>query len=126
MSFQIFKYSKVESCLIPLEDLDFYKEFPQLKEFSDFLPNLSFLSYYIDFKLLLCATCSSAINPSNYKGHLEKHLKNIKEKKQFLSKGLAVLQSLEVSSPSSSLELIQKASFRVVPFKELTILSNLF
>jgi hypothetical protein len=39
------------------------------------IKELGFLSYYTDFKLILCSICNSAIVSSSFKDHLNKHIK---------------------------------------------------
>jgi hypothetical protein len=89
---------------------------------------LSFISYYRNFKLLLCFSCSSSINLTNFKGYLGKHFQDLKSKTRniVISKVISILQDLEVSSLFLSLELLQNTSYCLLPFKELNIISNLF
>ncbi|OBT81434.1 hypothetical protein VE02_09952, partial [Pseudogymnoascus sp. 03VT05] len=56
-----------------------------LREFRE----LGCLSYIRDFKLLLCSSCSLAVNPLNIRGHVLKHCPPFikgKEKRAFTSK----------------------------------------
>jgi superfamily II DNA helicase RecQ len=86
------------------------------------IKELDFLSYYKDFKLILCSKCFIAIN-LNFISHLIKHLKDYsnKEKASLKSKAILVYNSLEVSSLKTSLDLIVLFSkhFNFQGFKEL-------
>ena len=145
MSLQIIEYNPTTSSFISLESLSFYnvfstfkafKEFStlsnskELKEFQDILPILSFLTYYKDFKLLLCSTCSISINPSYFKGHFTKHSLGFKgkEKERFVLKAISILETLDITSPPLSQELILTFSSQhtLFPLKELPLLKNLF
>jgi superfamily II DNA helicase RecQ len=106
------------------------EEFKEFKEFEEFLGNLSFMSYYRDFDLLLCSPCSLSLNPSSYRGHLANyHFRGIKgkEREALIARAIGVLSTLEVSPLPLSLESIN--SFSIVntlpPFRELKLLSNL-
>ena len=92
---------------------------------------LDFLSYYKDFKLLLCSTCQIAfgITCRSFKAHLLKHL-NIYSKEQktlLISQAVIIFNSLEILSLKESLDLILlfSKSFNLRVFKEL-VLINLF
>ncbi|OBT81063.1 hypothetical protein VE02_10325 [Pseudogymnoascus sp. 03VT05] len=93
---------------------------------------LGCLSYFLDFKLLLCSSCSLAINPLNAKGHLLKHcpLLRGKEKRAFVSKAIGfITSSLVVSSLKEShfLILLFSALFATPrPFKELSMKEELY
>jgi hypothetical protein len=84
------------------------KEFKSFKEFKGFLSCLRVLSYYKDFKLLLCSSCNLALNPANLKGHFAKHFLDCigKAKEDVVLRATSILQELEVSSLSFSLDLI--------------------
>jgi hypothetical protein len=105
-----------------------YKEASSFKEKESFkeIKELVFLSYYKDFKLLLCSKCSLAIYSTAFKSHIIKHLKLFpkEEKASLLDQALLVYNSLEVSSLKESLELIIlfTKSFELQAFKELKVL----
>ena len=88
------------------------KKFKSFEEFKEFLSHLHALSYYKDFKMLLCSSCNTAISPANFKGHLAKHFLDLKgkAKEDIILRALSVLQELEVSPLSSSLDLITSFS----------------
>jgi hypothetical protein len=46
------------------------RAFKSFEEFNGFLSHLHVLSYYTDFRLLLCSSCNIAVNHANFKGHL--------------------------------------------------------
>ena len=89
------------------------------------IKELEFLSYYPDFKLILCSICSISIIPSAFKSHLNKHIKLYKKEKQhsILTKALDIFNSLEVTSLKESLNLINiySKSISLVAFKELKV-----
>ena len=107
MNFLIFKEA---SC---------FREKEAFKEIKE----LGFLSYYKDFKLLLCSKCSIAIYSVAFKNHLIKHIKLYakEQKDSILSRALVIFYSLEVSSLKESLDLIILFSkyFELEAFKEL-------
>ena len=159
MSLQIFKYNLSMVSFIPLQQLDFFKEFSIFKafkefndlqgvlsfkdlqgvqesrgfkelrefksfeEFKGFLSHLHVLSYYKDFKMLLCSSCNTAISPANFKGHLAKHFLDLKgkAKEDVMLRAISILQELEVSPLSLSLDLITSFSttHTLFPFQEL-------
>ena len=84
------------------------KKFTSFEEFKGFLSHLRVLSYYEDFKVLLCASCNTTISPVNLKGHLAKHFLDLKgkAKEDIILRAISILQELEVSPLSSSLDLI--------------------
>jgi hypothetical protein len=102
------------------------REFKLFKEFKEFLSRLHILSYYKDFKLLLCSSCKIAVNPANLKGHFTKHFLDLKGKvkEEVVLRIISVLQELEVSSLSSSLDLIYLFSITntLFPFQKLSTL----
>src|SRR5277367_3304380 len=166
MSLQIFKYHPNVVSFVPLQQLDFFKEFSifraftefddlqgvlsfkdlqsvqdskgfkELKkfkffeEFNRFLSDLHVLSYYKDFKLLLCSSCKIAVNPINFKGHFTKHFLDLrgKAKEEVVLRAISILQELEVSPLSLSLDLIHSFSttHTLFPFQELSTLGGLF
>jgi superfamily II DNA helicase RecQ len=90
---------------------------------------VSFLSYYSDFKLVLCSYCSQGV--IGFRTHLiSKHFSEYskQEKKELVDKVLSSISILEVASLEQSLELIYKfiSKFPLYPFPELPIKSNLF
>jgi hypothetical protein len=93
------------------------------------LSHLQGFSYYKDFKLLLCSSYNIALDPANYKGHLARHFLNLKgsEKVEGVLRAVSVLQELEVSPLSSSLDLITSFSttHTLFPFLELGTLKGL-
>jgi hypothetical protein len=165
MSLQIFKYNPHIASFIPLQQLDFFKEFSifsafkefgdlqdvlsfkdlqsvqgskgfkelkkfkSFEEFKGFLSHLRVLSYYEDFKVLLCASCNTAISPVNLKGHLAKHFLDLKGKvkEDIILRAISILQELEVSPLSSSLDLITSFSttHTLFPFQELGTFKSL-
>ena len=89
---------------------------------------LDFLSYYKDFKLLLCSTCQIAfgITSRSFKAHLLKHI-NIYSKEQkdlLISQAIIIFNSLEILSLKESLDLILlfSKSFNLGVFKELALI----
>lgn len=100
-----------------------------LREFRE----LGCLSYNRDFKLLLCSSCSLAVNPLNIKGHVLKHYPPFikgKEKRAFTSKVVRfIASSFTVSSLREShfLILLYSALFPPLhPFKELSVKGELY
>jgi hypothetical protein len=91
---------------------------------------LDFISYYKDFKLLLCSSCNIALNLAQFKGHFTKHFLGTKgkAKDKLVLKAISILQELEVSSLSLSLDLINAFSITntLFPFQELKTFFNLF
>jgi DNA-directed RNA polymerase subunit RPC12/RpoP len=72
-------------------------------------PDLRHFIYYLDFKLLLCATCKSAVSQDYIKGHIFKHISTYKGKAKVskaTSFATTLLSSFEVKSVSKSLELV--------------------
>jgi hypothetical protein len=55
-------------------------KFKLFKEFKGFLSHLHVLSYYKDFKVLLCSSCKITVSLVNFKGYLAKHFLNLKSK----------------------------------------------
>jgi hypothetical protein len=104
------------------------KEFKSFEEFKVFLSHLQGLSYYKDFKLLLCSSCKIALNPANFKGHFVRHFLDLKGKAKIeaISRATSVLQELEVSPLSLSLNLITSFStmHTLFPFQELNTLKR--
>jgi hypothetical protein len=102
------------------------KEFKSLEEFKVFLSHLQGLSYYNDFKLLLCSSCNIALNPTNLKGHFARYFLDLKgkAKAEAVLRAIGVLQELEVSPLSLSLNLITSFSttHTFFPFLELNTL----
>ena len=143
MSLQIFKYDPSMVSFIPLQQLDFFKEFSifitfeafedlqgigsfkdllsvqesrgykvlrefkSFKEFKVFLSHLQGISYYKDFKLLLCSSCNIALSSANFKGHFTRHFLDLKGKvkAEVILRAISIIQELEVSPFSSSLDL---------------------
>jgi len=113
---------------------DFNINFLTFKEASSFreketfkeIKELGFLSYYKDFKLLLCSKYSLGLISSTFKSHLIKHIKlyTKEEKDSIVSRALIIFNSLEVSSLKESLDLIILFSkyFELQVFKELKVL----
>ncbi len=64
-----FSYFKIARSVKEFRECKEFKMFEQWEEFEEF----EFLSYYPDFQLLICTSCSFAINPLYLKGHLSKH-----------------------------------------------------
>jgi hypothetical protein len=98
----------------------FFKEREAFKDIEE----LAFLSYYKEFKLLLCSLCFSAIFPSilTFKSHLLRDLKLVplELRTSIISRALEIFKELEVTSFKESLELI-KAFSNLPAFKELKI-----
>ena len=122
----IFSFNSSSLFFIYLED----KEFKEVSAFNG-IKELSFLSYYKDFKLLLCSSYNLTIHPINIKGHLLKHyllLKRKDEKEAFITRALKVIEGLEVSSLKEShfLILLFSSFFPLPPFKELEVKENLY
>ncbi|OBT70933.1 hypothetical protein VF21_10102 [Pseudogymnoascus sp. 05NY08] len=100
-----------------------------LREFRE----LGCLSYMRDFQLLLCSSCSLAVNPLNIKGHVLKHCPPFikgKEKRAFTSKAIRfIASSFVVSSLRESHFLILLSSALsppLRPFKELSMKGELY
>ena len=153
MSFRIFKYNPSTSAFDSLQGLPYFQEFPifqglktlediagvkefkefkafkGFKEFKAFLNIIDFLSYYTNFRALLCADCAIGIKPANLKGHLAKHFTRVsnKERNQVVSKAISIIQLLEVFSLSSSLGTINAfaTTYTLRPFLELEVLEDL-
>ena len=98
----------------------FFKE----KEAFKNIEELAFLSYYKEFKLLLCSLYSSAIFPSisTFKSHLLRDLKLVplELRTSIISRALEIFKELEVTSSKESLELI-KAFSNLPAFKKLKV-----
>ena len=116
-----------------IQDFKGFKElrtFKSFEEFKGFLSHLHVLSYYKDFKMLLYSSCNTIISPANFKGHLAKHLLDLKGevKEDTIRRAVSILQELEVSSLSLSLDLITSFSiiYTLFPFVELGILKGLY
>ena len=105
-----------------------YKEASSFLEKEAFIEikELGFLSYYRDFKLLLCSKCFLGLNSTAFKSHIIKHIKlyTKEEINSIVSRALLVYSSLEVSSLKESLELINLFTkyFELQAFKELKVL----
>ena len=101
MAFQLVAYK------LELEEFITYNNFEHysilVKE-----SNLSCFIYYLDFKLLLCSHCNSAINKENLKEYISKHLNNYKDQIK-ANKAIslsALISSLDIESLFNSLNLI--------------------
>jgi len=105
-----------------------FKSFQEKEVFQN-IKELNFLSYYQDFKLIICSKCSQALISSGIQNHLEKDLKNIKiqERRLIISKAMNILNSLEILEIKDSLDLIKLFSTlkELNPLKDLKVL-NLF
>jgi hypothetical protein len=64
--------------MLSFKDLQSVQESKGFKGFKGFLSYLHVLSYYKDFRLLLCSSCNIAVSPVNFKGHLAKHFLDLK------------------------------------------------
>ena len=114
--------------------VDFFNNFSVFKEASSFkekeafnkIRELGFLSYYKDFKLVLCSKCFLGLNSTAFKSHIIKHLLLLlkKEKDSLIAQALLVYKDLEVFSLKESLRLINlfTKSFELQVFKELKVL----
>jgi Orsellinic acid/F9775 biosynthesis cluster protein D len=95
------------------------------KEAFEKIKELGFLSYYSDFKLVLCSICRLGLISSAFKGHIQKHIKLYKKEEKFfiLSQALEIFNKLEVISLKDSLKLIISYSknFELSAFKELEL-----
>ena len=80
--------------------------------------------------MLLCSSCNTTISLVNFKGHLAKHFLNLKGKvkEDIILRAISILQELEVSPLSSSLELITSFStiHTLFPFQELNTIEGLY
>jgi hypothetical protein len=105
------------------------KKFKSFEEFKGFLSHLHVLSYYKDFKVLLCSSYEIAISPANFKGHLAKHSLDLKGevKGDTIRRAVSILQELKVSPLSLSLDLITSFSttHTLFPFPKLGTLNSL-
>ena len=98
------------------------------KEAFKNIEELAFLSYYKEFKLLLCSSCFSAIFPSisAFKSHLSGDLKLVPAnlRTSIISQALEIFKKLEVAGFKESLDLIKAfSSSNYLPaFKELKVI----
>ena len=105
-----------------------FKEVNSFKEKEAFnqIKELGFLSYYKDFKLVLCSKCFLDLNSTAFKSHIIKHLLLLPKKKKdlLIAQALLVYKDLEVSSLKESLRLINLFTkfFELQVFKELKVL----
>ena len=114
--------------------IDFSNNFSVFKEANSFrekeafnkIRELGFLSYYKDFKLVLCSKCFLGLNSTAFKSHIVKYLLLLpkKEKDSLIAQALLVYKDLEVSSLKESLRLINLFTkfFKLQAFKELKVL----
>lgn len=112
MPFSSLIYSRESLTFIP------YTSFESYLLLSSEL-NLYHFIYYLDFKLLLCSTCKSAVLRDHIKGHVFKHLSSYKgEAKVSKATSLATsfLSSLEVEPISKSLERVLSFQATIDPF----------
>ena len=104
--------------------------FPEQWKGSEGLQEFEFLSYYPDFHLLICSSCSFAINPLYLKGHLAKHFPHTKgkEKQALIKRAMDVVKRLTVSRLKESYFLLSLFShqFPLQPLKELLVKGPLF
>jgi hypothetical protein len=85
-----------------------FHEFLESRVFEEF-PELSFLSYYSDFKLVICNSCKIGINYSNISSHFKSdHFSSYsKEEKTILKEStINLLTSLDIQSLEASTQLI--------------------
>ena len=127
MSSVLFNSTDFASCFPYFVEAKSFREKEAFKEIEE----LVFLSYYKDFKLLLCSSCFCSIFPSltAFKSYLLQDLKLVPliEQKSIIERALVLFKSLEVSSYKESLELLNlfSSSFILPAFKELKLI-NLF
>lgn len=104
----------------------FYEQWKGLEGLQEF----EFFSYYPDFHLLICSSCSFAINPLYLKGHLANHFPHSKgkEKQALIKRAMDVVKKLTVSSLKESFFLLNLFShqFPLQPLKELSVKGPLF
>lgn len=109
---------------LPSSSFTSFKE----KEAFKSIKELAFLSYYKEFKLLLCSSCFSAIIPSisGFKSHLLGDLKLVplELRNSIISQALEIFKKLEVASFKESLEFIKvfSGSNYLPAFKELKVI----
>jgi len=109
---------------LPSSSFTSFKE----KEAFKSIKELAFLSYYKEFKLLLCSSCFSAIIPSIsvFKSHLLGDLKLVplELRNSIISQALEIFKKLEVASFKESLEFIKvfSSSNYLPAFKELKVI----
>ena len=105
------------------------REFKSFEEFKVFLSHLPGISYYKDFKLLLCSSCNIALGLANFKGHFARHFLDLKgkAKAEVISRAISIIQELEVFPLSLSLDLITSFSttHTLFPFQELNVIKGL-
>ena len=112
----------VASCSSPSSYL-----FQEKEAFKD-IEELVFLSYYKEFKLLLCSSCFLAIYPSisAFKSHLLRDLKLVplELRTSIISRALEIFKGLKVASSKESLELIKafSTSRNIPAFQELKLI----
>jgi hypothetical protein len=110
---------------LPSSSFTSFKE----KEAFKSIKELAFLSYYKEFKLLLCSSCFSAIIPSIsvFKSHLLGDLKLVplELRNSIISQALEIFKKLEVASFKESLEFIKvfSSSNYLPAFKELKVIN---
>jgi superfamily II DNA helicase RecQ len=88
---------------------EFY-EFQESHAFQEF-PELSFLSYYSDFKLVICSSCKIGINNSNISSHFKSdHFSSYSKEEKIRLKEATInlLMSLDIQSLDASTQLIYK------------------
>lgn len=94
------------------------------------LQEFEFLSYYPDFQLLICSSCSFAVNPLYLKGHLAKHFPHSKgkEKQALIKRAMDAVRKLTLPSLKESYFLLSLFShlFSLHPLKELLVKGPLF
>src|SRR5271170_5733479 len=91
--------TSLQSNSLESNNFPIYKEASSFREKEAFreIIELGFLSYYKDFKLLLCSKCFLAINPTTSQPHIVRHilLYTKEELESIVSKALLVFNSLE-------------------------------
>ena len=113
-----------------LPTFEIYKNTNTFQEKDAFhtIKELDFLSYYKDFKLLICSNCHIAfgITLRSFKAHLIKHINLYSKdlKTSLLSQATIIFNSIEILSIKESLNLILlfQKQFELKVFQELVLI----
>ena len=82
---------------------------------------LDIFAYNIDFKILICTSCRSAIKKINIKSHIIQKHKEYKDIQTIINI-LEITEGLEIENPQN----IKLPKFNNYFFKDLDIISNLY
>jgi hypothetical protein len=118
MPFSSLVYSRESLAFVPYTSFESYLILSSELDSSHFI-------YYLDFKLVLCATCKFAISPNYIKGHILKHLSSYKGREAKVSKTTSLaasVLSLGVDPISRSLELVTNFQATINSFFNFQVL----